>query len=164
MKRSYKPSAGVFASLLLLFLLPFMAVSCNGTVAYEFSGYELAFGSNADGLDVGPYAALIVALLAGVVAALAAWSRQRTGALVLGVVGLAALITFAVQFFAEATDGANESGMAIRVLVRAGFWLSAVALGGGVALAWWAGSADSVTPSYTRVTAPPPPMADPGTD
>ncbi len=145
MPRSAKPSAGLFGLVLILFAFPFTAVSCNGQVAYEFTGYQLAFGMEIQDLGgfpshIGPYAALTITLVAAAIAAVAAWLGHRTLAAAVGSIGLLSLLIYNVQFYLQLRqNGSQDSEVAIRMLIRTAMWLTVGALLAGI-----------VTTAYSR--------------
>lgn len=158
---------GLKLAALLLFLLPWVTVSCADQTLVSMSGYEMATGSatvhNPLTGETGQppdasrpnLAVLAAAILIAAALLLSLFLRRRTGAFAsiaaLGVAAVLIVWTVLIELPAKAHEGATAQAGAsfqgldqaellrmIRVEASAGFWLTLAALVAAIAAAWMA--------------------------
>ena len=132
----------LFVLVIILFLLPWFAVSCAGsTVAtITVSGLDMVVGKDlpsvtgtpsSNRLDTEP---LVVGVLATAVAGILAsllWKNASSARIVLGIVGIALLIAFKYKLDNRVIQ---EGRGILQVTYLAGYWITIIAFGAAAAV------------------------------
>lgn len=123
-------SPALFGLILLVFLLPFLSVSCQGEKIATLSGYTVAFGTTIEEQRVAANALAIIALVAavaGVALALVRFTGREIAAAAAGGLGFILLVVLK----AKANSAVAEAGGAAKG--EAGFFLSLLLFLGAIA-------------------------------
>jgi hypothetical protein len=138
------PSSVAFIIAVLLFFLPFLDIKCNDVSLQKVSGIELATGFNikgpgsdnslfgnmgkttgAKGEKKDPYVYALVALALGVVGFLLSLVNSKTtafGGIILGVLGIAAMIWMMIDIKSDIKGEGLGTGEGVRVAVEFTPW------------------------------------------
>jgi len=131
-----KISIGSFAASIFAFLLPFMAVTCQGQKVHTFSGRELVTGGDIETTDMfgnkskkhmSPEPLAALALLAAVIGFVAAVSSKAQ----VPIAGICAVVGVGLLFWLKAkleTDAVNQTQGMVQIQPQFGFWLAMVLL------------------------------------
>jgi hypothetical protein len=126
---------GIFVLVVIVFLLPWINVSCMGTSVVTANGFDMVTGKSNDvpgglltrvdnKMDPQPLAILIlVSAIVGIIITLLKWKRAPTAQTITAILGIVFLIALKLKLDNQVTQ---EGQGAIKIDYLIGYWLAIV--------------------------------------
>jgi len=128
-KNLKKVSLGLFGTIVLCFLMPFVSIQCAGNTIYTFSGYDLIIGKTIEGDRQIGNIYVTLALISAIAGFAFTFLRYRLRSILTfacGLLGATFLLTFQVEAKVNLSKSVNKEDLSsmISVVFRYGYWIT----------------------------------------